>query len=92
MLADLDKASTSDTAAKTAYQGYLKHYRACLAEQQVQCFTRMPAVVCLKNSQSRHASAFSCLQVDKLEPMWAELDRLWMEVKYWIQIVHDIEV
>ena len=34
-LADLDKVSAPDEAAKSAYQGYLKQYRACLAEQQV---------------------------------------------------------
>ena len=29
--------------------------------------------------------------VDKLEDMWTELDSLWMRIKHWVQIVHDIE-
>ncbi|MEA3357045.1 MAG: hypothetical protein U9Q67_01280, partial [Patescibacteria group bacterium] len=28
---------------------------------------------------------------DKLEPTWTKLDELWMDVKYPIQVVHDIE-
>ena len=42
---------------------YLKQYRACLAEEQV----------------------------DRLEGLWTQLDALWMRIKHWVQIVHDIE-
>eukprot|EP00730_Choanoeca_flexa_P012726 TRINITY_DN4561_c0_g1_i1.p1 TRINITY_DN4561_c0_g1~~TRINITY_DN4561_c0_g1_i1.p1 ORF type:complete len:553 (+),score=159.79 TRINITY_DN4561_c0_g1_i1:51-1709(+) len=40
-------------------------------------------------SHYRHCLALE--DIDGLEPAWLELDRLWMDIKYPIQIVHDIE-
>lgn len=34
---------------------------------------------------------FEETQIDKLESQWEKLDSLWMDIKYPIQIVHDIE-
>lgn len=40
---------------------------------------------------SKYSKCLSETNVDALENNWAELDELWMDIKYPIQIVHDIE-
>ena len=30
-------------------------------------------------------------RIERLEGLWTKLDELWMRIKHWVQIVHDIE-
>ncbi|EIE20277.1 hypothetical protein COCSUDRAFT_67562 [Coccomyxa subellipsoidea C-169] len=62
-IAEMSKVEAEDTAVKADYLDYLKQYRTCLAETDI----------------------------DRLEDEWRILDEKWMRIRYWIQIVHDIE-
>ena len=48
------------------------------------------AAMCTQASRLPLSWLSEC-QVDKLEAAWTELDRLWAQIRYWIQLVHDIE-
>ncbi|CAL8470879.1 g10421 [Coccomyxa elongata] len=62
-IAEMSKVEAEDAAVKADYLDYLKQYRTCLAETDI----------------------------DRLEDEWRILDEKWMRIRYWIQIVHDIE-
>lgn len=39
----------------------------------------------------QYAHCLALTDIAQLEAAWKQLDRVWMEIKYYIQIVHDIE-